>query len=259
MTAITGDDAAIAVLGLGADLDGFKQLFKDRTDEIGHRYIDLLDELDGQVHQAEQQLAGLRARRVELGAELWGPTRAATSATRPCPEPAGEEGTVKAGDVINGYRILEDFRVVGAGPSKVDLRRQGRPGVLPQGVPQPHLARRARPGQRPDQDAQAPALSGLRAPPPAHQRGPDLRRRRQPDRHPGLLPLGAKYYKVTEKVEVAGLSPADVAALPFPDQLVLLKTVAHSLRIRMTAASSTATSSPATSSSSEPSSGTRPS
>src|SRR4029434_11310856 len=27
---------------------------------------------------------------------------------------------------------------------------------------------------------------------------------------------GAKYYKVTEKVEVAGLSPADVAALPFP-------------------------------------------
>ncbi|HEX3210986.1 MAG TPA: protein kinase, partial [Actinomycetota bacterium] len=42
---------------------------------------------------------------------------------------------------------------------------------------------------------------------------------------------GAKYYKVTEKVEVAGLSPADVAALPFQDQLVLLKTVAHSLRI----------------------------
>jgi len=42
---------------------------------------------------------------------------------------------------------------------------------------------------------------------------------------------GAKYYKVTEKVDAAGLEPADVAALPFPDQLVLLKTVAHSLRI----------------------------
>ena len=72
VTAITGDDAAIALLGLGADLDGFKQLFKDRTDELGRRYIDPLDELDGQVRQAEQQLAGLRARRVELGAELWG-------------------------------------------------------------------------------------------------------------------------------------------------------------------------------------------
>jgi serine/threonine protein kinase len=42
---------------------------------------------------------------------------------------------------------------------------------------------------------------------------------------------GAKYYKVTEKVEVAGLSPADNSSLPFQDQLVLLKTVAHSLRI----------------------------
>jgi len=30
---------------------------------------------------------------------------------------------------------------------------------------------------------------------------------------------------------VAGLEPVDVATLPFPDQLVLLKTVAHSLRI----------------------------
>ena len=42
---------------------------------------------------------------------------------------------------------------------------------------------------------------------------------------------GAKYYKVTEKVDLAGLEPRDVAALGFPAQLVLLKTVAHSLRI----------------------------
>jgi serine/threonine protein kinase len=43
--------------------------------------------------------------------------------------------------------------------------------------------------------------------------------------------IGAKYYKVTEKVDIAGLDPADVAALKFPTQLVLLKTVAHSLKI----------------------------
>ncbi|HEX5968991.1 MAG TPA: protein kinase, partial [Intrasporangium sp.] len=42
---------------------------------------------------------------------------------------------------------------------------------------------------------------------------------------------GAKYYKVTEKVDLAGLTPADVARLDFPAQLVLLKTVAHSLKI----------------------------
>jgi serine/threonine protein kinase len=40
-----------------------------------------------------------------------------------------------------------------------------------------------------------------------------------------------RYYKVTEKVDLAGLEPRDVAALGFPAQLVLLKTVAHSLKI----------------------------
>ena len=43
--------------------------------------------------------------------------------------------------------------------------------------------------------------------------------------------IGAKYYKVTEKVDVAGLQTRDIAALDFPAQLVLLKTVAHSLKI----------------------------
>ena len=42
---------------------------------------------------------------------------------------------------------------------------------------------------------------------------------------------GAKYYKVTEKVDLAGLDPASVARLDFPVKLVLLKTVAHSLKI----------------------------
>ena len=91
VTAITGDDAAIALLGLGADLDGFKQLFKDRTDELGRRFIDPLDELDGQVHQAEQQLAGLRARRVELGAELWATYKGSYERYLAVPEPTGEE------------------------------------------------------------------------------------------------------------------------------------------------------------------------
>jgi hypothetical protein len=91
VTAITGDDAAMALLGLGADLDGFKQLFKDRTDELGRRYIDPLDELDGQVRQAEQRLAGLRARRVELGAELWGSYKGGYEHYQAVPEPAGEQ------------------------------------------------------------------------------------------------------------------------------------------------------------------------
>jgi serine/threonine protein phosphatase PrpC len=72
VTAITGDDAALALLGLGADLGGFKKRFKDRTAQVERHYIDPLDELDGQVHHAEQELAGLRTRRAEAGGELWG-------------------------------------------------------------------------------------------------------------------------------------------------------------------------------------------
>jgi len=72
VSAVTGDDAAMALLGLGADLGGFKQRFKDRTAELQRRFIDPLEELDGQLQRAEQDLAALRARRAEAGAELWG-------------------------------------------------------------------------------------------------------------------------------------------------------------------------------------------
>ena len=72
VTAVTGDDAAMALLGLGADLGGFKQRFKDRTAELQRRFIDPLEELDGRVQRAEQDLAARRARRAETGAELWG-------------------------------------------------------------------------------------------------------------------------------------------------------------------------------------------
>jgi serine/threonine protein phosphatase PrpC len=91
VTAITGDDAALALLGLGADLGGFKQLFKDRTAEVERRYIDPLEELDGQVQRAEQELAGLRARRTELGAELWGAYKPGYERYLAVPQPAGEE------------------------------------------------------------------------------------------------------------------------------------------------------------------------
>jgi serine/threonine protein kinase len=140
---------------------------------------------------------------------------------------------MKAGDVINGYRVLEDFRVVGAGLSKWTFAaKDGREYFLKEFLsptfPDEHAPGSAQTKMRKRQrcaaferhhrriQAALAAVSGL---------GGNL-----------IVTLdffrwGAKYYKVTEKVEVAGLEPADVAALPFPDQLVLLKTVAHSLRI----------------------------
>ena len=43
--------------------------------------------------------------------------------------------------------------------------------------------------------------------------------------------FGAKYYKVTEKVDAEDLGPAGVAGLGLHQQLVLMKSVAHSLKI----------------------------
>jgi serine/threonine protein phosphatase PrpC len=71
VAAITGDDSSLALLGVGTDFGGFKKLFKDRTAEVERRYIEPLDELDSHMRRAEQELADLRARRTELGGELW--------------------------------------------------------------------------------------------------------------------------------------------------------------------------------------------
>ena len=91
VTAVTGDDAAMALLGLGADLGGFKQRFKDRTAELQRRFIDPLEELDGRVQRAEQDLAALRARRVEAGSELWGAYKHDYERHLAAQAPAGEE------------------------------------------------------------------------------------------------------------------------------------------------------------------------
>jgi serine/threonine protein phosphatase PrpC len=91
VSAITGDDAAFALLGVGADLGGFKRLFKDRTAELRRRFIDPLEELDGQVRRAEQELADLRARRTELGGELWSAYKHDYERYLAAQAPAGEE------------------------------------------------------------------------------------------------------------------------------------------------------------------------
>ena len=43
------------------------------------------------MHHAEQQLAGLRVRRVELGAELWATYKGGYERYLAAPAPAGEE------------------------------------------------------------------------------------------------------------------------------------------------------------------------
>ena len=91
VTAVTGDDATLALLGLGTDLADFKRRFKARAAELERRYIDPLDDLDGQVQRAERELAELRTRRAALGAELWSSYKPGYERHLVVPEAAGEE------------------------------------------------------------------------------------------------------------------------------------------------------------------------
>jgi hypothetical protein len=68
---ITGDDAAMAVLGVGADHGEFRQLFATRTAEIEQRCVVPLDELESEVGRAEQAVAEARRRRGALQTSLW--------------------------------------------------------------------------------------------------------------------------------------------------------------------------------------------
>jgi hypothetical protein len=72
ITSVTGDDAAMAVLGVGADHEEFRRLFEARTAELGQRCVVPLDELEAEVRRAEQAVAEARLRHAALQTSLWG-------------------------------------------------------------------------------------------------------------------------------------------------------------------------------------------
>ncbi|HEY9351065.1 MAG TPA: protein kinase [Acidothermales bacterium] len=140
---------------------------------------------------------------------------------------------MKAGHVINGYTILEDFKVVGAGLSKWTFAERGGRQYFIKEFLSPTY---------PDDDAPGSAKTKAKkrarcAAFEAHHRA--VQRALAPlSAYGGNLIVtldffrwGAKYYKVTEKVDTAGLSSTDVAVLDFRTQMVLMKTAAHSLKI----------------------------
>jgi hypothetical protein len=93
IAAVTGDDAAMALLGLGADLDGFRELFAARAAELNERYVAPLDALDDEVARAEQALAELRQRRAARKTELWRDYKPGYERLSPAPAPAGKDTT----------------------------------------------------------------------------------------------------------------------------------------------------------------------
>lgn len=139
----------------------------------------------------------------------------------------------RAGDVLNGYRLLEDFRVVGAGLSEWSFAERGGRIFFIKRFLSPTYPEADAPGSERTKARKRARCAAFEA----HHRGIQAAMAPLTTYGGNLIAtldffrIGAKYYKVTEKVDIAGLQPRDVAALDFPTQLVLLKTVAHSLKI----------------------------
>jgi hypothetical protein len=71
ISATTGDDAAMAVLGVGAHHEEFQQLFAARTADLEQRCVVPLDELEAEVVRAEEVAAEARRRHAALQTSLW--------------------------------------------------------------------------------------------------------------------------------------------------------------------------------------------
>ena len=106
ISAVTGDDAAMAVMAVGADLPELKGLYAPRVAALEEQFTGPIDAMSQAVREAEQQLQVLRQRQLDDTQRLWAQYKPAYErylhAPEPEPEPEGEpERPSVAGDEGN--------------------------------------------------------------------------------------------------------------------------------------------------------------
>ena len=96
ISAVTGDDAAMTVMAVGADLDELRSLYAPRVAELEQAFTRPIDELGEAVRQAEHELVALRQRQLDETQQLWsryqtGYERYLHAAPEPEPEHTAED------------------------------------------------------------------------------------------------------------------------------------------------------------------------
>lgn len=71
ITATTGDDAAMALVGLGGNHERLRTLFAERLATLNERWTRPLDEGAAEISRLDEQLVSLRRRHTERVAEFW--------------------------------------------------------------------------------------------------------------------------------------------------------------------------------------------
>jgi serine/threonine protein phosphatase PrpC len=72
VASVTGDDAAMSVVAVGADLEELRTLYASRTAELEDTFTAPIDALDLAVHRAERELTFQRERQLRETERLWG-------------------------------------------------------------------------------------------------------------------------------------------------------------------------------------------
>jgi serine/threonine protein phosphatase PrpC len=92
ITAVTGDDAAMSLLGIGAQFAQFQELFRSRVEELEREFIAPMEERARAVADAERQLAAARRRQDDTIAEIWGRYKPGYERYLRPDEPEAEDG-----------------------------------------------------------------------------------------------------------------------------------------------------------------------
>jgi serine/threonine protein phosphatase PrpC len=71
VAAVTGDDAAMAVVSVGADINELRRLYQPRVKELEDQFTAPIDELSRAVTDAEHRLSAQRKRQLEETNQLW--------------------------------------------------------------------------------------------------------------------------------------------------------------------------------------------
>jgi Protein phosphatase 2C len=104
IAAVTGDDAAMSLLGIGAPFAQFQKLFAPRVEELERDFVAPLEERARAVAGAEQQLAALRRAQVETTNEAW-------AQYKPGYERYLQPGEEEHGEAREDLGALEDIEV----------------------------------------------------------------------------------------------------------------------------------------------------
>lgn len=140
---------------------------------------------------------------------------------------------MKAGDNINGYRILRDFTTAGGGLSKWTFAERGGKQYFFKEFLAPTYPTDESPGSPKTKQQKRERCKLFEH---HHKALKDAIAAKCSEGGNLVYTLnffrsGTKYYKVTEKIDVSGLTVKKISALPLEKKVLILKTVAHSLDI----------------------------